>query len=65
MGVLHLCLHLFLILLIGLHVLLSLISITLAQGEEDFFYSRLRSLKVEEDFILPELAQRREGLFLA
>ena len=27
MGVLHLCLHLFLILLIGLHVLLSLISI--------------------------------------
>ena len=34
MGVLHLCLHLFLILLIGLHVLLNLISISEGQQHE-------------------------------
>ena len=34
MGVLHLCLYLFLILLIGLHVLLSLISITRSPGKK-------------------------------
>ena len=34
MGVLHLCLHLFLSLMSGLHVLLSLISISSAEGVE-------------------------------
>ena len=41
MGVLHLCLYLFLTLLIGLHVLLSLISITFGLKNAGATYQRL------------------------
>ena len=60
MGVLHLCLHLFLILLIGLHVLLSLISIKIAEvisrNLDAFAWAASDMPRIDPDFLCHRLA---------